>query len=114
MDINETYARIGDYISSHQSQTYGEIGTTLGLSRATVSRIARLRGIKRRPGKRLAALEAAVAAIEAAAPQPSPVPTGEAAAPPTEEPVSAAPDAPPVGEALSASPDTASAEAAAL
>ena len=35
MDINETYARIGDYISSHQSQTYGEIGTTLGLNRAT-------------------------------------------------------------------------------
>jgi|GEM_PF-1237354 hypothetical protein len=106
MDINETYVRIGEYISSHQSQTYGEIGTTLGLSRATVARIARLRGIKRRPGKRLAALEAAVAAIEAADPQAGSVPTGEAAAPPTEEPICAAPGAPPMEATLLSTPDT--------
>jgi hypothetical protein len=114
MTDNQAYVRIGEFIESHPSETYSELAGRLGLTRSQVTRIAKLRGIRRRPGKRLAALEAAVAAIEAAAPQPSPVPTGEAAAPPTEEPVSAAPGAPPAGEALSATPDTASAEAAVL
>ena len=92
MDQNETYARIGEYINSHQSQTYGEIGTTLGLSRSQVTRIARLQGIKRRPGKR-ASLEAALAAIEAVSLKPDCAPAGETA-PPPEEAVQTAPAAP--------------------
>ena len=51
MDLSETYARIGDYIKSHPSETYAQIGTTLGLGRSQVTRIARLQGITRRPGK---------------------------------------------------------------
>jgi|SRR5208283_5212345 len=81
MDLNETYTRIGDYIKSHPSETYAEIGTTLGLGRSQVARIARLQGIKRRPGKWPSALEAALAAIEAASPNPDCAPAGEAAPP---------------------------------
>ena len=111
MDMNETYARIGDYIDARSSQTYGEIGSTLSLTRSQVARIARLRGIRRRPGKR-ASLEAALAAIEAASRKPDCASTGEAATVPTEEPVSAAPDAPSAGEVLLATPETPPAEIA--
>ena len=100
MDLNETYARIGEYIESHPSATYGQIGTTLGLSRSQVARIARLRGIRRRPGERSAALQAAVAIIDAATPQPGFVSEGEVAIPPTEELITAVTAAPPVEEAL--------------
>jgi hypothetical protein len=95
MTDNQAYARIGEYVESRPSETYSELAGRLGLTRATVARIARLRGIRRRPGKRSAALQAAVAVIDAATAQPVSVPAGEAPAPPTEEPVSAAPDAPP-------------------
>ena len=84
MNLNETYARIGEYINSHQSETYGQIGATLGLSRSQVARITRLQGIRRRPGKRPSDLDAAVAAIEAASPMPDCAPAGEAAPPPEE------------------------------
>jgi len=94
MDLNETYARIGEYITSHQSETYAQIGSTLGLSRSQVTRIAKLQGIKRRPGKRSSALEAAVAAIEAASPKPDCAPAGEAATPPMEATLSSTPDTP--------------------
>jgi hypothetical protein len=94
MDLNETYARIGEYIESHPSETYGQIGTALGLSRSQVTRIARLQGIKRGPGKR-ASLEAAVAAIEAVSLKPDCASAGEAATPPTEATLSNAPDTPP-------------------
>lgn len=104
MNINDTYARIGNYINAHSSQTYGEIGSTLGLSRHQVSRIARLRGIKRRPGNR-ASLEAAIAAIEAVSPKPGSVSTG-GVAPAPEETVSTAPDAPSVEAAQATTPDT--------
>jgi hypothetical protein len=100
MDLNETYRRIGEYIESHPSETYAQIGTTLGLSRSQVTRIARLQGIKRRPGKWPSALEAAVSAIEAASPKPDCAPAGEAATPPLEEAVSAAPDAAPAETAV--------------
>jgi hypothetical protein len=84
MEINETYARIGEYIRSHESETYGQIAATLGLGRGAVARIARVQGIKRRPGKRPSALEAAVAAIEAVGPKQDGEPGGEAATPPEE------------------------------
>ena len=87
MDLNETYARIGEYIESHPTETYAQIGTTLGLSRSQVSRIARLQGIKRGPGKRSSALEAALAAIEAATP-------------PMKATLSNAPDTPPAEMAV--------------
>ena len=80
MTDNQAYARIGEFIESHQSESYSEIGRQLGLSRSQVARLARLQGIKRRPGKR-ASLEAALAAIEAASPKPDCAPAGEAAAP---------------------------------
>jgi hypothetical protein len=112
MDLNETYARIGDYIKSHPSETYAQIGSTLGLGRSQVTRIARLQGIRRRPGKWPSALEAAIAAIEAASPKPDCAPAGEAATPPMEEPIYAAPDAPPMEGALSATPVAQSAEIA--
>jgi hypothetical protein len=66
MELNETYTRIAEYIKSRPSETYGQIAAALGLSRATAARIARLQGIRRRAGKRAAALEAAVAVIDAA------------------------------------------------
>jgi len=91
MDMGKTYARIGEYIESRPSETYSQIASTLGLSRSQVTRIARLQGIKRGPGKRSAALEAAVAAIEAATP-------------PREETVSAAPATPPMEATLSSTP----------
>ena len=100
MDLNETYARIGEYIESHESETYGQIAATLGLSRSQVTRIAKLQGIKRRPGKRSSALEAAVAAIEAASPKPDCAPAGEAAAPPMEATLSSTPDTPSVETAV--------------
>ena len=84
MDLNETYARIGEYIESHPSEPYAQIGTALGLSRSQVTRIARLKGIKRQSGKRSSALEAAIAAIESASPNPDCAPAGEAAPPPVE------------------------------
>ncbi len=112
MTDNESYARIAQFVESHPDLTYAEIGKALGLTRSQVSRIARLQGVKRGPGKRAAALEAAVAIIDAAMPQPRSVPASEAAAPPTEEPVSAAPDTPPAAEALSAAPGTPPAEGA--
>jgi hypothetical protein len=85
MEINETYARIGEYIRSHESETYSQIAVTLGLSRAAVARIARLQGIKRRAGRR-PSLEVAVAAIEAA--------------PASDEANSAGPDAAPLDAAV--------------
>ncbi len=88
MDLNETYRRIGEYIESHPSETYAQIGATLGLGRSQVARIARLQGIKRRPGKWPSALEAAVAAIEAASQEPDCALAGEAATPPKEETIS--------------------------
>jgi hypothetical protein len=94
MDMNETYAKIGEYIRSHESETYGQIAASLGLGRSAVARIAKLQGIKRRPGKRPSALDAAVAVIEAASPKPECAPAGEAATPPMEETIPAAPDAP--------------------
>jgi hypothetical protein len=112
MTDTEAYARIGQFIESHQSDTYSEIGRHLALSRSQVARIARLRGIKRGPGKRSAALRAAVAIIDAATAQPGCASEGEVATLPTEEPISAAPDAPPAGEVLSATPDTPLAEIA--
>jgi hypothetical protein len=65
MTDNESYARIAQFVESHPDLTYAEIGKALGLTRSQVSRIARLQGVKRGPGKRSAALTAAVAAIEA-------------------------------------------------
>ena len=94
MDLNETYARIGEYITSHQSETYAQIGSTLGLSRSQVTRIAKLQGIKRRPGKRSSALEAAVAAIEAASLKPDCASAGEAATAPVEATPSSTPATP--------------------
>jgi hypothetical protein len=99
MDLNETYARIGEYIKSRPSETYGQIGSTLGLGRSQIARIARLQGIKRRPGRRPSALEAAVAAMGTVSPKPDCAPAGEAA-PPSEETVPAAPDAPPAEAAV--------------
>ncbi len=90
-DLKATYTRIGEYIKSHQSETYAQIGATLGLSRSQVARIARLHGIKRRPGKR-ASLEAAIAVIEATSQKPGCAPTGEAATPPVEASVLSTPD----------------------
>jgi hypothetical protein len=66
MNLNDMYARIGDYVRSHEYETYGQIAASLGLSRSQVSRIARRVGIRRGPGNRAAALEAAVAVIDAA------------------------------------------------
>jgi hypothetical protein len=94
MDLNETYARIGDYIKSHPSETYAQIGTALGLGRSPVTRIARLQGIRRRPGKWSSALEAAVATIEATSPKPDCAPAGEAATPPMEATLSSTPGTP--------------------
>ena len=94
MNDNEIHARIGEYITSHQSETYAQIGTTLGLSRSQVARIAKLQGIKRGPGKRSSALEAAIAAIEAASQKPDCAPAGEAAAPPMEATLSSTPATP--------------------
>jgi len=92
MDLNETYARIGEYIKSHPSETYAQIGSTLCLGRGQVTRIARLQGIRRRPGKWPSALEAAVAAIEAASQEPG-CESAEGA-------ISATPDAPSAGIAV--------------
>lgn len=110
MTDNQAYERIGEFIESHESETYSELAARLGLTRATVARIARLRGIKRRPGKRSAALRAAVALIDAAMTQPGSVLAGEPANPPTEEPIPETPDAPPVAETLLATLDTPSTE----
>ena len=93
MDSKATHARIGEYIESHPSETYSQIGTALGLSRSQVTRIARLQGIKRQSGKRSFALKAAIAAIEAASPNPDCAPAAEAAPPPVEA-SQVAPDAP--------------------
>jgi hypothetical protein len=109
MDLNETYARIGDYIKSHPSETYAQIGSTLGLGRSQVTRIARLQGIRRRPGKWPSALEAAIAAIEAASPKPDCAPAGEAA-PPSEETISTAPDAPLAAGQTAAAAETSNAD----
>jgi hypothetical protein len=99
MDVNETYARIGEYIKSRPSETYGQIGSLLGLSRSKVARIARLQGIKRRPGRRPSAIEAAVAALEAVSPKPDCAPAGGAAAP-VQEPDGAAQDGGPAETAV--------------
>jgi len=99
MDVNETYARIGEYIKSRPSETYGQIGSLLGLSRSQIARIAKLQGIKRRPGKRSNALEAAIAAIEAAGPQPDSGSAGGATAP-LPEPTVAETVAAPAGSAV--------------
>jgi hypothetical protein len=114
MNLNATYGRIGEYIMSHESETYSQIASTLGLSRSQVSRIARLQGLKRGPGKRAAALEAALKAIEAASHNPHCASAGEVAPAPVEEPISIEPDAPLAAEALSTTPDIPSAEAAVL
>ena len=70
MNLNDMYGRIGDYIKSHDSETYSQIGTSLGLSRSQVSRVARRLGIRRGVGRSTAALEAAVAVIDAASQKP--------------------------------------------
>lgn len=112
MTDNQAYERIGKFIESHPSETYSELASRIGLTRSIVARIARLRGIKRRPGKRSAALEAAVSAIEAASRMPDCASTGEPANPLMEEHISTAPDAPSVEDALSITPDTPPAEIA--
>jgi hypothetical protein len=84
MDLKATYARIGEYIESHPSESYAQIGTAIGLSRSQMTRIAKLQGIKRQPGKSSSALEAAIAAIEATSPNPDCAPAAEAAPPPVE------------------------------
>jgi hypothetical protein len=112
MTDNEAYVRIGEFIESHQSDTYSQIGRKLGLSRHQVSRIARLRGMKREPGKRSAALQSAVALIDAAMAQPDSVSADAPANPLMEENISIAPDAPSVEETLSPEPETPSAEIA--
>jgi hypothetical protein len=104
MTDNQAYARIGEFIESHESETYSELAARLGLTRAMVSRIARLRGIKRRPGKRSAALRAAVALIDATMAQLGSV-SGEPANPLAEEQISTAPDAPSVEVALAPTPE---------
>ncbi len=109
MDLKATYARIGEYIESHPSETYAQIGTALGLCRSQATRIARLQGIKRRPGKRSSALEAAIAVIEAASPKLDCAPAGEAV-PPPEETVPAAPDAPLATGQTAAAADTGNAD----
>ena len=90
MDINETYARIGECIRSDPSETYGRIAERLGVSRSTIARIAKLQGIHRWPGRRLPVLEAA--ALGTASPKPDCASAGEAV-PPSEEAMAAAPDA---------------------
>jgi hypothetical protein len=65
MKDNEAYVRIAQFVESHPDLTYAELGKALGLTCSQVSRIARLQGVKRGPGKRSASLIAAVAAIEA-------------------------------------------------
>jgi hypothetical protein len=113
-DLKATYARIGEFINSHQSETYGQIAGTLGLSRSQVARIARLQGIKRCTGKRASALEAAIAVIEATRPKPGRAPAGDVATPPKVESICAAPDAPTVEAALSVTTDTPSVETAVM
>ena len=112
MTDEQAIQQIGDYILSHESETYSELAARLGLTRAMVSRIARLRGIKRRPGKRSAALQAAVAIIEAATAQPVSVSAGDVVTPPAEKPIPDTLDAPPVDEALLATAVTPLAEIA--
>ncbi|MGO9270472.1 MAG: hypothetical protein ACLQOO_09505 [Terriglobia bacterium] len=69
MDANEAYERIGEYIESHPSESYGQVGSALHLSRAAIARIAKLHGIRRRPGRKPSALVAApAAALETASP----------------------------------------------
>ena len=80
MDSKATHARIGEYIESHPSETYSQIGTALGLSRSQVTRIARRQGTRRLRGKWPCTLDAAIAVIEAASPKPA----GETAPPPVE------------------------------
>jgi hypothetical protein len=111
MTDTEAYVLIGEFIESHQSDTYSEIGRKLGLSRHQVARIARLRGIKQGPDKRSAALQAAVAMIDAASQKPDCASTGEAANV-AEEYISTAPDALSAAEALATTPETPSAEIA--
>ena len=65
MTDNEAYVRIAHFVESHPELTYAELGNALGLTRSQLSRISRLQGVKRGPGKRSAAVAAAVAAIEA-------------------------------------------------
>jgi hypothetical protein len=102
MTDNQAYSRIGEFIESHQSDSYSEIGRQLGLSRSQVTRIAKRQGIKRQSGKRSFALEAALAAIEAATPKPECDPVGEAD-PRYAETISTIPDSPPaVGQAAAA------------
>lgn len=112
MTDNQAYARIGEYIESHPSETYAQIGSTLGLSRSQVTRIAKLQGIKRQPGRRSAALEAAVALIDASMAQPGSGSEGEPANLPAEEYISAAPAAPSVEAAPAPAPETPPAEIA--
>ena len=109
MTDSEAYARIGEYIESHQSDSYSDIGRKLGLSRHQVARIARLRGIKRRPGNRVS-LEAAIAAIEATSRKPDCASAGEVANPLAEEYISTARDAPSAEDAQAPTPDTTPAE----
>jgi hypothetical protein len=114
MNLNDMYGRIAEYIKAHDSDTYGQIAASLRLSRSQVSRIARRLGIKRAPGKRSAALKAAVAVIDATMPQSGAAPTGEAASPPAVKPISIESDAPLAGETLSVTADTALVETAVL
>jgi hypothetical protein len=113
MNLNEMYARIGEYIQSHDSETYSQIAASLGLSRSQVSRVARRLGIRRGAGRSTAALEAAVKAIEAAGHNPHCASTSEVASVPMEI-ISIEPDAPLAGETLSVTADTALVETAVL
>lgn len=81
MDPNEACERIGEYIESHPVESYGQIGSALHLSRAAIARIARLHGIRRRPGRKPSALVAVTAAALETARSGS-APAGEAAAQP--------------------------------
>ena len=94
-----THARIGDYIKSHPSESYGQIGSLLGLSRSRIARIARLQGIRRRPGRKPSALEVAVAVIEATSVQPD-LTSADGVPAPLPEPTAAALDAAPADSAV--------------
>ncbi len=63
--------RIGEYIQSHPLESYRQIGAALGITRGAVVRVAKLHGVRRRPGRKPAALAVAVKAIDGACLNPS-------------------------------------------
>ena len=108
------YARVGDYIRSHEFDSYGQIAARLGLSRNQVVRIAKKLGIRRVVGRSVAALEAAVNTIEALDYNSHCASTLDAATLPAEEPIHIERDAQLADEAQSITPATLSAKAAGL